>query len=55
MPRVMTRCESTGKVVHTVLRLQPPAFLQLKGLHGFRCSACDLIHHWEKDAAWLEE
>ncbi len=55
MPRVLTRCPTTGEVVPTILRMRPEAFAQLKGSHGFRCSRCGKIHHWEPEAAWVEE
>jgi len=55
MPRVLTTCPVTGEIVPTILRMQRPAFEQLKGAHGFRCSRCNEIHHWEREAAWLED
>lgn len=55
MPRIMTRCPKTEEVVPTIRRMQRPAFEQLKGSLGFRCSRCGDIHTWDRESAWLED
>ena len=49
------KCPSTERVVPTVLRMREPAFEALSGPHAFRCPACNQIHTWEKQDAWLEQ
>ena len=49
------KCPQTERVVPTVLRMREPAFEALSGPHAFRCPACNHIHTWEKQDAWLEQ
>jgi uncharacterized C2H2 Zn-finger protein len=48
------KCPRTERVVPTVLRMREPAFAALSSSHSFRCPACQEIHRWEKQDAWLE-
>jgi uncharacterized C2H2 Zn-finger protein len=50
----MMKCPRTERVVPTVLRMREPAFAALASSHAFRCPACQEIHHWQKQDAWLE-
>lgn len=54
MARILIKCPNTERSVSTVLRLRETAFEALSGTHAFRCTACNQIHHWEKQDAWLE-
>jgi len=54
MARILMKCPRTERIVPTVLRMREPAFEQLSGSHAFRCPACEQIHTWEKNDAWLE-
>ena len=54
MARILTKCPQTARTVPTVLRMRESAFEALSGSHAFRCPACNGIHHWEKQDAWLE-
>jgi hypothetical protein len=55
MARILIKCPNTARPVSTVLRMRETAFEALAGSHAFRCSACDQIHTWEKQDAWLEQ
>jgi hypothetical protein len=35
--------------------MRETAFEALAGSHAFRCSACNQIHTWQKQDAWLEQ
>ena len=54
MARILIKCPNTARAVPTVLRMRESAFSSLSGSHAFRCSACNQIHTWEKQDAWLE-
>jgi hypothetical protein len=54
MARVLIKCPNTERSVSTVLRMREPAFESLTGVHAFRCTACNQIHSWSKQDAWLE-
>ena len=54
MARIMMKCPRTERTVPTVLRMREAAFEALSSSHAFRCPACDTIHHWQKQDAWLE-
>ena len=54
MARILIKCPTTERSVSTVLRMREPAFEQLTGTHAFRCAACNQIHSWQKQDAWLE-
>jgi hypothetical protein len=55
MPRILTKCPTSDRVVPTALRLSRSAFESLSGEYAFRCTVCDQIHRWNKTAAWLDE
>jgi hypothetical protein len=55
MARVMMKCPATGQGVFTCQRMKPAEFEALTQELGFRCPACQEIHHWSKTDAWLEE
>jgi hypothetical protein len=54
MARILIKCPNTERSVPTVLRMREAAFESLTGVHAFRCNACNQIHTWEKQDAWLE-
>ena len=54
MARIMIKCPTTGADVSTVLRMHQPALEKLSGEYAFRCGACQQIHRWNRDDAWLE-
>ena len=54
MARILIKCPNTARSVHTVLRMRESAFANLTGPHAFRCPACNQVHTWEKQDAWLE-
>ena len=54
MARILTKCPETERTVPTVLRMSENAFASLSTQHAFRCPACDKIHAWNKQDAWLE-
>ena len=55
MARILIKCPTTDRSVSTVLRLRETAFEALTGTHAFRCTACNQIHQWQKEDAWLEQ
>jgi hypothetical protein len=54
MPRIMTKCPTTEREVSTVYRMSQTQLDELQGEFAFRCPACDEIHHWKREAAWVE-
>ena len=55
MARIMTKCPTTDRDVSTVYRMSRDQLDALEGEFAFRCAACGEIHHWRRDAAWVEE
>jgi hypothetical protein len=55
MPRIMTKCPTTDREVPTVYRMTRAQLDMLEGEFAFRCAACDEIHRWRRDEAWVEE
>ena len=54
MPRIITKCPTTDRDVPTVYRMSQEQLDTLEGEFSFRCPACDQIHTWRRDAAWVE-
>lgn len=54
MPRIMTKCPTTDRDVPTVYRMTGDQLDALVGEFAFRCAACDTIHRWSREAAWVE-
>jgi hypothetical protein len=51
----MTRCPTTDREVPTVYRMSSAQLAVLEGEFAFRCTLCDEIHRWRREAAWVEE
>jgi hypothetical protein len=54
MPRIITKCPTTERDVPTVYRMSQIQLDELEGEFAFRCPACDAIHRWRREAAWVE-
>ena len=54
MPRIITKCPTTERDVPTVYRMSQSQLDALEGEFAFRCPACDEIHRWRREAAWVE-
>lgn len=55
MPRVLVRCPVRDRVVFTGHRMTQAKLTEAhETRYGFRCNACDEIHHWVPADAWLE-
>ncbi len=54
MPRIMTKCPNTDRDVPTVYRMSQSQLDELQGEFAFRCPACEDIHRWKREAAWVE-
>lgn len=54
MARVLTHCPVDGAVVPTGRHMNGATFKAMGGEFAFRCSACNAVHQWRKEAAWLE-
>jgi hypothetical protein len=55
MPRVLTRCPTTGEVVATQLALDERTFRSIRiPEFTLRCPLCSREHRWSGANAWLE-
>lgn len=55
MPRVLVRCPVHDRAVFTGQRMTEVKLREANVTrYGFRCAACDEIHHWVAADAWVE-
>jgi len=50
---VMFKCARKGGPVSTGHRMRPAEFAAVVGPRSFRCAACDEVHTWTAETAWL--
>jgi hypothetical protein len=54
MPRIITRCPTTGEDVPTGHRTQDLDLAEMVGTRSFRCPVCNAIHAWGSAEARVE-
>ena len=55
MPRVLVCCPVHDRAVFTGQRMTQAKLQEANATrYGFRCVACDEIHHWVAAEAWVE-
>jgi hypothetical protein len=54
MPRIIISCPTTGTDVPTGHRTQDFDLSTVIAPRSFRCPACQQIHSWRGDEAWIE-
>jgi hypothetical protein len=55
MPRILTKCPTTGEEVPTGRRTQDFELAAVVQPLSFRCPVCHEIHTWSGADAWVEE
>jgi hypothetical protein len=55
MPRILTNCPTTDRAVVTGCRTTDFDLATLAQTMSFRCSACNQVHSWTRETAWIEE
>lgn len=55
MPRILTNCPTTERPVVTGCRTTDFDLATLAQEMSFRCSACNQVHVWTRESAWVEE
>jgi hypothetical protein len=54
MALIMTTCPTTGRHVSTSQHVMSDAFEETQfPSSAFRCSACNQVHTWTKEEAWI--
>ncbi|HEX5378644.1 MAG TPA: hypothetical protein VFW47_08715 [Phenylobacterium sp.] len=54
MARVLIKCPVEGRVVSTGQRMTEQQLSASTAEYAFRCIACNGVHHWRGDVAWVE-